>query len=95
MHGHMLFFFLFRWLAPLALLTLLSACGDGEQTRTQEVPDVTALVLKPQTVPYPMEYVGQTAGSREVQVRRGLTAFCSKKIMWKAPLSSKTTCCLP
>ncbi len=79
MHGHMLFFRMKRWLAPVALLALLSACGDGEQAQREEVPDVTALVLKPQTVPYPMEYVGQTAGSREVQVRARVNGILQQK----------------
>ena len=67
------------WVVSVALLGLLSACGNGEQTHAQEVPEVTAMVLEAQTVPYPMEYVGQTAGSREVQVRARVSGILQKK----------------
>ncbi len=50
-----------------------------EQAQTQDVPEVTALVLEAQTVPYPMEYVGQTAGSREVQVRARVNGILQQK----------------
>ena len=63
----------------LALLGLLSACGNGEQAGAPETPEVTALVLEAQTVPYPMEYVGQTAGSREVQVRARVSGILQQK----------------
>ena len=79
MHRHIIFFKMKRWLLPVALLSLLSACNSGEQARTQDVPEVTALVLEAQTVPYPMEYVGQTAGSREVQVRARVSGILQQK----------------
>ena len=79
MHRHIIFFKMKRRLLLVALLSLLSACNSGEQARTQDVPEVTALVLEAQTVPYPMEYVGQTAGSREVQVRARVSGILQQK----------------
>ena len=79
MHKHIFFAGAKRRILVLALLGLLSACGNGEQTGAQEAPEVTALVLEAQTVPYPMEYVGQTAGSREVQVRARVSGILQQK----------------
>ena len=79
MHGYIFSLKIKRWLLPVALLGLLSACNGGEQAQTQDVPEVTALVLEAQTVPYPMEYVGQTAGSREVQVRARVNGILQQK----------------
>ncbi len=63
----------------VALLGLLTACGNGQQAAPQEAPEVTALVIEAQTVPYPMEYVGQTAGSREVQIRARVSGILQQK----------------
>lgn len=79
MHKHIFFAGLKSRILVLTLLGLLSACGNGAQTGSQEVPEVTALVLEAQTVPYPMEYVGQTAGSREVQVRARVSGILQQK----------------
>ena len=79
MHEYIFYLKIKRWLLPVALLSLLSACNNGEQAQTQETPEVTALVLEAQTVPYPMEYVGQTAGSREVQVRARVSGILQQK----------------
>ncbi len=66
-------------LFPLfAILALLSACG-GEKEAAFPPPEVTAMVVKAQTVPYPMEYVGQTAGSREVQIRARVSGILQSK----------------
>lgn len=58
---------------------LLGACGGGDGKGGPPPPEVTAMVLEAKTVPYPMEYVGQTAGSREVQIRARVDGILQRK----------------
>jgi len=41
---------------------------------------VTTLVLQPRTLPVSYEYVGQTAGSKEVEVRARVTGILEKRL---------------
>ncbi len=66
-------------LLAMAATALLSACGDDGQTQARPTPEVTAITITPQDLPYPMEYVGQTAGSREVQVRARVSGILQEK----------------
>lgn len=59
------------------ILLAIAACGNkgSGNTRAVEqsqssVPEVTVITITPQTVPVTFEAVGQTEGSREVEVRR-------------------------
>jgi len=60
---------------PLALV--VSACGQsngsekkgGHPGMGMPPPEVVVTEVKPQSLPLTFEYVGQTAGSREVEVR--------------------------
>ena len=63
----------------LGVSALLGACGGGDGKSSMPPPEVTAIVLEAQTVPYPMEYVGQTAGSREVQIRARVDGILQRK----------------
>ena len=62
---------------------LLAACGQAPQGgRIPGFPpaDVTTIKLEPKTLPASFEYVGQTTGSKEVEVRARVTGILEKKL---------------
>ena len=70
-----------RAFAAIAV-TLLAACGPAPQGGFHGFPPaaVTTLVLQPRTLPVSYEYVGQTAGSKEVEVRARVTGILEKRL---------------
>ena len=68
----------------IASITLaLAACGPtGQQGGFHGMPpaDVTTIKLEPKTLPATFEYVGQTTGSKEVEVRARVTGILEKKL---------------
>ncbi len=64
--------------APLALLT---ACGpkDGGHPGGFPTAEVSVVAVQKQDVPLVFEYTGQTAGSREVEVRARVTGILNKR----------------
>ena len=68
---------------PLALA--LSACGPsggadkGGPGMGMPPPEVTAITVAPKALPVAFEYVGQTVGSREVEVRARVTGILLKR----------------
>ncbi len=69
-------------LAGLAIALLVAACGQSPQGGFHGFPPaaVTTLVLQPRTLPATYEYVGQTAGSKEVEVRARVTGILEKRL---------------
>ena len=73
-------------LAPLLSL-LLAACGQsngsekkgGHPGMGMPPPEVTVETVTPRTLPLAFEYVGQTAGSREVEVRARVSGILLKR----------------
>jgi membrane fusion protein, multidrug efflux system len=68
--------------ALLTLLVTLAGCGpQGQHGGFQGFPPapVTLLEVKAATVPMRFEYVGQTAGSKEAQVRARVTGILEKR----------------
>lgn len=75
----------FKHIALSWLAFALAACGPGEHDKGGKghpgpgggmpPPEVNAMTVAPQTLPVSMEYVGQTAGSREVEVRARITGI--------------------
>jgi membrane fusion protein (multidrug efflux system) len=73
----------------VALLALaLAACtpsngsekkGGGHPGMGMPAPEVSVVTVAPQTFPVNFEYVGQTAGSREVEVRARVTGILLKR----------------
>ena len=69
-------------LAALAAAFLMTACGPAPQGGFHGFPPaaVTTMVVKPATLPVSYEYVGQTAGSKEVEVRARVTGILEKRL---------------
>ena len=68
--------------AALVAALLLAGCGKSQQGGFQGFPpaQVTTMVLQPRTLPATYEYVGQTAGSKEVEVRARVTGILEKRL---------------
>ena len=66
----------------VAGVALVAACGPAPQGGFQGFPPaaVTTLVLQPRTLPVSYEYVGQTAGSKEVEVRARVTGILEQRL---------------
>ena len=71
-----------RLFAVASLALLVAACGPAPQGGFHGFPPaaVTTLVLQPRTLPVSYEYVGQTAGSKEVEVRARVTGILEKRL---------------
>jgi len=70
-------------IAPLVLAVSLAACGQQQQGggfHGFPPADVTTIKLEPRTLPATYEYVGQTIGSKEVEVRARVTGILEKKL---------------
>ncbi len=69
-------------LSLLALAALLSACGQSQHggPAGPQPTAVTTLVLQPKTLPVSYEYVGQTTGSKEVEVRARVTGILERRL---------------
>lgn len=59
----------------------LAACGEpaAEVPHAMPAPAVSVITVQPQTVPVAFEYVGQTAGFREVEVRSRVEGILLKR----------------
>lgn len=79
----------FKQLALIPLVVVLAACGpsDGREQgggghgpgAGMPPPEVNVMTVAPQALPVTFEYVGQTAGSREVEVRARVTGILVSK----------------
>lgn len=74
----------FKQLAPVLLAALAAACspsggnekgGKGPAGAGMPPPEVNVVTVAPRSLPVSFEYVGQTAGSREVEVRARVTGI--------------------
>jgi len=63
-------------------VALVAACGQAPQGGFQGFPPaaVTTMVVQPKTLPVSYEYVGQTTGSKEVEVRARVTGILEKRL---------------
>jgi membrane fusion protein (multidrug efflux system) len=68
------------WLA-VALLAALAGCerAGSQPNGGMPPPEVAVQAIEPRTVPASFEYTGQTAGSREVEVRARVTGILLKR----------------
>lgn len=74
-----------RAVTPLSIVLvagLVGACGQAPQGGFHGFPPaaVTTLVVQPTTLPVSYEYVGQTAGSKEVEVRARVTGILERRL---------------
>ena len=82
----------FKHLAVSSLVLLVAACGQGAGEHGGKgqggpggpmggmpPPEVNVATVQPQTLPVTLEYTGQTAGSREVEVRARVTGILLKR----------------
>jgi membrane fusion protein (multidrug efflux system) len=69
-------------LSLVATIALVAACGQTPQGGFHGFPPaaVTTLVVQPRTLPVSYEYVGQTTGSKEVEVRARVTGILEKRL---------------
>ena len=74
-------------LAPIATLALLAACGQAPSGQHGFPPAaVTTLTLQPRTLPVSYEYVGQTTGAKEVEIRARVTGILEKRLFEEGTL---------
>ncbi|MFO1315714.1 MAG: efflux RND transporter periplasmic adaptor subunit [Burkholderiales bacterium] len=74
---------LVRCLAPVAVVVILAACSPPQQGggfHGFPPAEVTTIKLVPKSLPATYEYVGQTTGSKEVEVRARVTGILEKKL---------------
>ncbi|MCC6380309.1 MAG: efflux RND transporter periplasmic adaptor subunit [Burkholderiales bacterium] len=67
----------------LALAAALAACGQGQQGGGHmglPPAQVSTVTLEPRTLPVSWEYVGQTTGSKDVEVRARVTGILEKRL---------------
>jgi membrane fusion protein (multidrug efflux system) len=70
----------------ILLLALLAACskapndGGGNAMMNMPPPEVTVVEVQPANVPVSYEYIGQTVGSREVEVRARVTGNVERRM---------------
>ena len=70
------------YVLPTVAALLVAACGPSQQGGFQGFPptEVTTFVVAPKAIPATYEYVGQTAGSKEVEVRARVTGILEQKL---------------
>jgi membrane fusion protein, multidrug efflux system len=79
-------FHLSRNAALFLLLGMVASCskgtpeGAGNPMANMPPPEVTTTEIQPATVPVSYEYVGQTVGSREVEIRARVTGHVEKRL---------------
>src|SRR5712692_7435844 len=74
---------LFIALLPLVVAACSQSNGSekkgGHPGMGMPTPEVTVVTVEPQSLPLTFEYVGQTAGSREVEVRARVAGIILKR----------------
>ena len=74
----------FHRLFPLFLAALVAACGQSQQQGGGfpgfPPAEVTVQQVQPETFPVSFEYVGQTHGSKDVEVRARVTGIIEKRL---------------
>jgi membrane fusion protein (multidrug efflux system) len=73
---------IYRPAAALAVAAALAACGQSQHAGFGGFPpaEVTTQVIAPRNFPVAFEYVGQTLGSKDVEVRARVTGIIEKRL---------------
>lgn len=72
-----------RFAVALLSILLFAACSksqDGNPMVNMPPPEVNVVDIQPMTVPVNFEYIGQTIGSREVEVRARVTGHVERRM---------------
>ena len=72
-------------LMPLAVAALLAGCGNSvDQAHaaagSMPPPEVSVVTVQPRDIATGFEYVGQTAGSRETEVRARISGILERRL---------------
>lgn len=67
-------------LLPVLLLAACSKSQDNNPMAHMPPPEVSVVEIQPSDVPVSFEYIGQTIGSREVEVRARVTGHVEKRL---------------
>ena len=82
-------------LLPLAVAVLLAACGQQAPQQHGFPPaPVSVMTVAPADAPVEFEYVAQTAGSREVEIRARVTGILMKRNYTEGLRDIRTPMCL-
>lgn len=81
---------------PVLLALLVAACGPSQPPgggfHGMPPAEVTVIKVEPKTLPASFEYVGQTTGSKEVEVRARVTGILEKRLFQEgAPVRAGQT----
>ncbi|MCC7255464.1 MAG: efflux transporter periplasmic adaptor subunit, partial [Dokdonella sp.] len=63
----------------MAILAPLAACGSKDGAQAPPPAPVTVVQVEPSAMPLSIEYVGETAGFREVEVRARVSGILLKR----------------
>jgi len=82
-------------LSLAVVAALLSGCepANSQPHAGMRPPEVAVVTVQPQSVPATFEYIGQTAGSREVEVRARVTGIVLNATIAKARRSRRGSRC--
>ncbi len=79
----------------IAASSLLVACGQstsqGAPTGAMPAPEVSVITVQAKSQPVDLEYTGQTAGSRETEVRARVAGIISKRLFTEGATVSEGT----
>ena len=69
-----------KYLVPLIISTILSACGEEKSTPARGPSEVTAIKVATQETPVSYEYTAQTESSQLVEIRTRVSGFLDKRL---------------
>jgi membrane fusion protein (multidrug efflux system) len=67
-----------KMIVALAAVAILGACGEKAPPPRRPAPMVSVMTVKPQTIPYEIEFVAQTESSRQVDIVARVSGFLDK-----------------
>ena len=73
-------------LLPLLLIAACSKAPEGGGMMHMPPPEVSVVEVQPATIPVSYEYIGQTVGSREVEIRARVTGNIEKRLFEEGAL---------
>jgi len=68
-----------RYVAPLAVVVLLAACGEDKVGPAIAPSEVTVMRVEPGETPVTFEYTAQTESSQLVEIRTRVSGFLDKR----------------